>query len=187
MSRHKSLDIDVELILAILVGGTAYAHRELLDKTIHYLVTASIILITSLFIYLAYRFTFKTRRKKYIASIEDIDNMPGLEFEKFVAKLLEKRGFKSVRLTEKYDLGVDIIALKDGVTWGVQVKRYSGLVKANAIRQVVTALKTYKCDRAMVITNSYFSKVAVKLAKSNNCILLDRDYLIFNRRFNTNF
>lgn len=72
---------------------------------------------------------------------------------------------------------MDIIAKKDGFTWGIQVKRYSGLVKVEAVQQVVTALKFYNCDRAMVISNSYYSKVAKGLADSNDCLLINRDVL----------
>lgn len=61
--------------------------------------------------------------------------------------------------------------------WGIQVKRYSGLVKAEAVRQVLTGLRGYSCDRAMVITNSVFSRVAVQLAESNECVLVDRSGL----------
>jgi restriction system protein len=106
-----------------------------------------------------------------------IDKMTGLEFERCIAGLLKKQGYISVKLTEKYDYGVDIIAVKDGITWGIQVKRYSGLVKADAVRQVVTALKKYDCDKAMVITNSTYSMVAKDLANCNNCVLIDRKYL----------
>ena len=35
----------------------------------------------------------------------------------------------------------------------------------------------YDCDRAMVITNSIFSNVAVRLASSNSCVLIDRSGL----------
>jgi restriction system protein len=104
--------------------------------------------------------------------------MTGLEFEKYVAKLLKSQGYKHVRLTEKYDLGVDIIAEKEGMRWGIQVKRYSGLVKADAVRQAVTALKLYNCDRAMVVTNSHFSHTAKELASSNDCVLIDKNRLI---------
>lgn len=107
-----------------------------------------------------------------------IDNMTGLEFERYIANLLKHHGYTNVRLTEKYDYGVDIIAEKDGIRWGIQVKRYSGLVKADAIRQVVTALKKYDCDRAMVITNSTYSMVAKDLASFNNCVLIDREILL---------
>ncbi len=47
-------------------------------------------------------------------SMEDIDRMSGIEFEHFVVDLLKKQGYTKVRLTEKYDLGIDIIAIKDG-------------------------------------------------------------------------
>lgn len=102
----------------------------------------------------------------------DVDTMTGIEFEHYVAKLLEERGYTDIKLTERYDLGVDIIARKGGIIWGVQVKRSSGMVKAIAVRQVVTALKHYGCDRAMVITNGTYSRPAINLAKSNNCVLV---------------
>lgn len=109
--------------------------------------------------------------------LSNVDTMDGLVFEKYVAKLLKQKGYSNVILTEQYDYGVDIIATKDGICWGIQVKRYSGLVKAEAVRQVVTGLRVYGCDRAMVITNSFFSRVAVQLADSNDCVLVDRSGL----------
>lgn len=76
-------------------------------------------------------------------------------------------------LPNTMDFGVDIVAKKDGITWGVQVKHYHGLVGINAVRQVVVALKKYKCDRAMVVTNSVFSRPAIEIAKSQDCVLVD--------------
>ncbi|MFZ1250556.1 MAG: restriction endonuclease [Candidatus Microsaccharimonas sp.] len=111
-------------------------------------------------------------------SFKEIDKMDGIEFERYIAQILKRQGYSSVRLTEQYDYGVDIVAEKDGVKWGVQVKRYSGLVKASAVRQVVTGLNFYNCQRAMVITNSEFSNVAKTLAVSNNCVLVNRASLL---------
>lgn len=116
----------------------------------------------------------KSWRRVHRHDIEKIDHMTGLEFEQYVANLLKTHGYKHVKLTEKYDLGIDIIAEKDGIRWGIQVKRYNGLVGASAVRQVVTALKKYECDKAMVVTNSVFSRTAQKLAEINNCVLVDR-------------
>jgi restriction system protein len=73
---------------------------------------------------------------------------------------------------------LDIIAEKDGVLWGIQVKRYSGPVKMAAVRQAVAALKHYGCDQAMVITNNGFSPSARNLAASNNCLLVDGPQLM---------
>jgi restriction system protein len=109
--------------------------------------------------------------------LQDVDSMDGISFEHYIAQLLAERGYSNVSLTEQYDYGVDIIAEKDGVRWGIQTKRYSGLVKAEAVRQVVTGLRLYGCDRAMVVTNSTYSNVAKRLAEGNDCVLIDRDGL----------
>jgi restriction system protein len=115
----------------------------------------------------------KQKIKRITRSTLSIDEMTWEEFEYFVADWLRDRGYTNVRLTEHYDLGVDIVAKKDGITWGVQVKHYHGLVGINAVRQVVVALKKYKCDRAMVVTNSVFSRPAIEIAKSQDCVLVD--------------
>lgn len=71
-------------------------------------------------------------------------------------------------------MGVDIIAEKDGNRWGIQTKRYAGPVTVDAVRQVVSGLNAYNCNKAMVITNSTFNNYTIKLAQSNHCILIDR-------------
>ena len=109
--------------------------------------------------------------------LSNVDDMDGIEFETYIASILKNQGYMNIKLTEKYDYGVDIIAVRDGIRWGIQVKHYSGLVKADAVRQVVTGLRVYGCDRAMVITNSVFSNVAVRLANSNKCVLIYRSGL----------
>ncbi|HEU4965946.1 MAG TPA: restriction endonuclease [Candidatus Saccharimonadales bacterium] len=127
--------------------------------------------------YLHFKRAVHERRKLQALSMVDIRIMDGLVFEKYVAELLRNRGYTNIILTEKYDYGVDIIAVKDGVRWGIQVKRYSKMVRAEAVRQVVTALNHYKCQRSMVITNSTFSRPAQSLAASNDCILVDGSIL----------
>ena len=161
----KKLDNSSFIIISILVIGLAINH----SKIVEYILIA----ITTLFLI---KLLLKLRRYiKY--KLSHVDTMTGLEFEKYVAKYLRNQGYKT-KLTEKYDLGIDIVAVKDGIRYGVQVKRHKAVVGANAVRQAVTALNLYDCDRAMVITNSYFSKTAIRLANSNDCILLDRDFLI---------
>ncbi len=71
-----------------------------------------------------------------------IDNMSGLEFERYITYLLKAKGYTNIKLTEKYDLVIDIIATKNNICYGIQVKRYSSLVKVSAVRQVITALKS---------------------------------------------
>jgi len=79
MTKRKVLDGDTELILAILVGGTAYAHRKVLDMTINYTILSVLALSTSLLIYLLLRYIFKAiyRKQPSNISMEDIDKMSG--------------------------------------------------------------------------------------------------------------
>jgi len=143
----KKLDNTSFIILSILVIGLANNHSKIVEYIL--LIIAVLVLIKIL---------LKLRRFiKY--KLSHVDTMTGLEFEKYVTKYLRNQGYKT-NLTEKYDLGIDIVAVKDGIRYGVQVKRYKGVVGANAVRQAVTALNLYDCDRAMVVTNSYFSNTA---------------------------
>lgn len=154
----------------ILIAGTIYTYWDY----VKYVLAAIILLfVAKLVIKLVRR--FRTIRRDL--HLGDIDTMNGTDFECYIAQLLVELGCDNVSLTEKYDYGVDIVAEKDGVRWGIQVKRHSGLVKAAAVRQVVTGLRLYGCDRAMVITNSTFSNVAQRLAAGNDCVLIDRTKL----------
>ena len=163
-------------ILIIVLGTYKYWSNTTYLRHFDLKVDLILCLILAIVLYWIYRRFLKNLSVK--RSISTIDQMNGLEFEKLVVKLLRSQGYSNVRLTEKYDYGVDITANKDGVRWGVQVKRNSNLVKAIAVRQVVTALNKYNCDRSMVVTNSVYSNVAKELARSNDCILIDRSKLI---------
>lgn len=167
MPRYsRSHDGDLSFIFIILVGAAAWQHRTQLVRIAY---VALLVTFATLLLNFLVRRLLRRRN-----SPTGIDIMTGLEFEHYVAELLKQNGFHKVKLTERYDLGVDIIAEKEGVWWGIQVKRHAGLVKANAVRQIVADLRIYGCDRAMVITNSTFSKVAQRLAQTNDCLLVDQ-------------
>jgi HJR/Mrr/RecB family endonuclease len=109
--------------------------------------------------------------------MSDVDNMNGLDFEQYVAVLFRHRGYTARVTKASGDLGVDIILEKDGIRYGVQVKRYSKPVSRLAVSDAVGGLKHYKCQGAIVVTNNYFTRDALELARSNNCQLVDRDLL----------
>ncbi|AHB41948.1 integral membrane protein [Candidatus Saccharibacteria bacterium RAAC3_TM7_1] len=171
MSRYsRPCDNNALFAILVLVGACAWTHREQV-VSIAYMILG--VMGCLLLLRLGLKFVV---RRRFVA-IRDVDRMNGLEFEQYIAELLRKNGFHNVCLTEKYDLGVDIIAEKDGTRWGIQTKCYTGLVKADSVRQAVTGLRLYDCDRAMVITNSVYSAVAQRLAVSNDCLLIDRSGL----------
>lgn len=170
------------LVGLVVLGGGAYAYtngKELIDKY-PYLPTLAVVVafsLVSLLVFLAVRRYLHNKHLYDAISLSSVDTMDGLGFERYLADLLKKRGYTGIRLTEKYDFGVDLIAKKDGITWGIQAKRYKSPVKAEAVRQAYTALNRYGCSRAMVITNSRFTRQAQTLASDNNIPLIGREEL----------
>ena len=109
--------------------------------------------------------------------IANIDSMTGIDFERYLQKLLTTQGY-SARLTQASgDLGVDLVASRNGDKIAVQVKRYNSKVSRRAISDAVAGMQYYRCKKAMVITNNYFTPGAITLARSTGCILADRDTL----------
>lgn len=109
--------------------------------------------------------------------LADVDRMNGHDFERFVAVLLESQGFRVSVTPGSRDFGVDIVARKGRIAYAVQVKRKSGRVGQPAIREAIAGVRHYRCTKAMVITNSYFTESARELASSNGCVLVDRQAL----------
>ena len=167
MARSRAQGNDLVFPIVVLIGAAAWTHRA---QLVHIAYIALGVMVCLLLL----KLSWKIMHRRCRVWRRDVDTMGGLDFEKYVAEFLRANGYRNVSLTERYDFGVDIIAEKDGVRWGVQTKRYAGLVKASAVRQVVTGLRVYGCDRAMVITNSTYSAVARRLANANDCVLVDR-------------
>ncbi len=112
-------------------------------------------------------------------SLEEVDKMPGLDFEVFIKNLLNKSGYKnSIVSKASGDQGADIITYKDGKKIAVQCKRYStSKVSNSAIQEVFSAKGYFDCHEAYVITNSYFTKQAIELAEKHQVKLIDRQDL----------
>jgi restriction system protein len=123
---------------------------------------------------------FELLEKQRLAKsgITEIDRMDGRTFERYLEALFEKLGYR-VELT-KYigDYGADLITFKDGVKTVIQAKRYKRKVDIKAVQEAVAAKGKYGCTEAMVITNSFFTKPAMELAKANEVILWNRDDLV---------
>lgn len=110
-------------------------------------------------------------------SIDDIDEMNGIEFEQFLVKLFGEMKYKTIITQASRDQGADLIIENFNGKTIVQAKRYTGNVPNSAIQQAVAAISHYGCNNAMVVTNSYFTESAKELAQSNNVELWDRTHL----------
>jgi hemerythrin-like domain-containing protein len=121
-----------------------------------------------------------TNQSKLIkaTTIDDIDSISGLEFEHLLEKLFENLGFKVMVTKASGDQGGDLIIEKFGEKTVVQAKRYTTRISNSAVQEVVAAKAFYGCPKAMVVTNSYFTKSARLLAEANQVELWDRDILL---------
>ena len=107
----------------------------------------------------------------------DLHSINPTEFEEYVAKILDHRGYKTKVVGQAGDMGVDVIASKGPEKYAVQVKRYSNPVSRTAVSDAVAGKAYHGCNAAMVVTNNYFTAGARALARSTNCQLVDRDTL----------
>lgn len=110
-------------------------------------------------------------------SIDDIDLMDGTEFEELIARLFRKMGYDAEVTKASGDQGVDVIATKNGFKYGIQAKCYSGQVGNSSIQEVVAGKTYYSLNKAIVVTNNFFTKSAIKLAEANGVVLWDRNIL----------
>lgn len=120
------------------------------------------------------------RKKARLAQsgIAELDQLGGEDFEKYLEILFRKLGYQVTRTPYQGDFGADLVIKKDGAQTVVQAKRYSRSVGVKAIQEAVAAKEYYKCDNAMVVTNSHFSQQAKKLAAANQVELWDRNQLV---------
>ena len=111
-------------------------------------------------------------------SLEYIDNLDGFEFEDFTTELLKYLGFEECVTTQSTgDYGIDVIALKDGIKYGIQCKNYENTVGNKAIQEAYSGKNYYNCHVAIVVTNNYFTSSAINQAEKNGVVLWNRDKL----------
>jgi restriction system protein len=164
------------LLLSAFIIGAHSVQRLLTKVFIWGLILAATFLIVVVI-------TFLVRKRQKLAHLRaldlvtDIDLMSGVEFEGYVAALLQSRGYHTRQTRMSNSIGVDIIARKASEHIAVQVKRQAHLLDRSAVSDALAGMKLYRCTDAMVVTNSHFRPGAAQLAQANNCTLIDRERL----------
>ena len=105
--------------------------------------------------------------------IGDFRDLSGYEFEEYLKNLFELLDYTAVQTSLSGDQGADLILSKDDEKIVVQAKKYNGKVSNKAVQEVAAAKNYYDADRAMIVTNSSFTKSAIELAFSNDVELWD--------------
>ena len=105
----------------------------------------------------------------------EIDSLDGESFEKLIADLLSANEFVEISMTPKTaDFGADILAIKKGEKFAIQVKRSTSTIGLAAIQEVLGGMAYYGAKRGIVVTNSSFAVSARELAKRAGIELFDR-------------
>lgn len=106
-----------------------------------------------------------------------LDAMSGPQFERLLEALFREKGYQVRRVGGRGDFGADLLLDAGGARVVVQAKRWTGVVRHDAVQQAVAAVAHYGATSAMVITTSTFSAHARTLARSNRVVLWDRQML----------
>lgn len=141
------------------------------------LISLTFAFIVGMSIFFIVKYNKKIELKYRGLRIANIDVMSGVEFEQYLKRVIINKGYNVSTTSVSGDLGVDLIAVRNTEKIAIQAKRHTSKVSRRAISDAVAGMHHYGCNKAMVITNNYFSPGAITLAKSTNCILIDRDTL----------
>lgn len=109
----------------------------------------------------------------------DFDSLDGLCFEQYCNELLIFNGFNDIKVTQgSGDQGIDILAIKDGIKFGIQCKCYSSDIGNKAVQKTFSGKSYYDCHIAVVLTKRFFTASTKELARKNGVVLWDRSKLI---------
>jgi len=123
------------------------------------------------------QFENKLESDKSDGSEVETSDMTGIEFESYLGKVYESLGYTVEFTPASNDYGADLILSKFGQTTVVQAKRYRSPVGVKAVQEIIAAIKHYKANDGIIVTNSTYTNNAIKLAKENNIQLVDANEL----------
>lgn len=124
----------------------------------------------------------------------DVRLLDWFKFEKLIAVLFEQEGF-SVRRSggANADGGIDLVATKNGITFGVQCKHWkTWRVNVKEVRAFFGALHDRKIRNGFLVTLEGYTEEAANYALRNSIELMDEATLLqnleaVNWRFNPAF
>jgi len=104
------------------------------------------------------------------------------QFEKIIALLFEHEGFDVERFGGAHaDGGIDLVATKAGVTFGVQCKHWkTWRVGVKEVRAFYGAMQDRKLRHGFMITLEGYTNDAAEFARRNGIDLMDEPLLLNN-------
>ncbi|ALS79537.1 restriction endonuclease [Planococcus kocurii] len=175
MARKKKKDNLSELLMAVLMLSSAitFVYTQSLTATVAVFAVGFVGMLAIV------KTIQNNKQKKLNASgILQVDAMSGAEFEEFLRLRYKAEGYAVRKTPYTGDYGADLILEKGSQKIAVQAKRYKSNVGIKAVQEISAAKLHYGANEAWVVTNSFFTKAAAELARSNKVKLVNRDELV---------
>lgn len=106
-----------------------------------------------------------------------IDKLSGTDFEDAIGLIYRENGYIVELTPASGDFGVDIIASKGREKLAIQAKRYSAKVGVKAVQEAASGGYYYRATKAIVISNSFYTRKAEELAQRLGVDLINRPRL----------
>ncbi len=114
-------------------------------------------------------------RKKLDQTVEQLSQLPPIEFEVWFKDLLNELGYEKVTLTSSSnDEGIDVLAEFNGLKVAVQCKRWKRAVSGPNVQAFLGAMHHAGAQSGLFVTTGLFTASAKKMASSHLIELVDR-------------
>lgn len=180
-TRRKNGDFE-DFAQGVLIIWMLWAAWKLLEiyhsnQYAFYVVVVTSVLLISGIIWMVLRH----RERKWLAirNIEDMHRLHWRDFEKFVAFILNRKGFKTRLWNWSKDGGIDIYGTLQGRKYLIQCKKWQTFkVSEPKVREFFWAMKDFD-ERAkwIYVTTSELTADAISFAHRNSIEIWDKDYL----------
>jgi Restriction endonuclease/DnaJ domain len=113
-----------------------------------------------------------------LRSLEDLQRLTGAEFERLIASLFMRDGYKVSRWGGSGDEGVDMVLEMGGSKDVVQFKRWNGEIGPPVILEFYRSMMQAGARRGFVIATASFTHSAKELVDRKPITLIDGHYLL---------
>lgn len=189
--RRKNNDEDTAraMVALVVVGGVLgwfEAARTFVGDRLPLFLALAVALLVLAVLIVRRRIAASRRRAAHRrgldARVASTDGMTGPDFEKLVARLMQRDGFMDVTIPGGAgDLGADVIGTApDGQKVVVQCKRYGQkryISSPDMQKFLGTCFHEHGADAAWYVTTTHFSKAARDLGSRRGVRLVDRNAL----------
>lgn len=168
---------------ALIVAGVGWATQTPQDGYTFFfnnaLFVIPLIIVVSVASFQFWQFRNVWFRKRWAGGIEmqTLDALNGYAFEEACAEIFRRDGYRVEVTQRSRDQGADLILTGKGERIVVQAKRQVSNVGNWAVQEALGAKGFHAASRAMVVTNSFYTKQAHELAVANAVDLMDRHHL----------